>query len=54
MMVESDGTQPENIPLAEDIREVRKGIKKTARQLQKIDKEPAKGRKALPSGDDGN
>jgi len=38
MMIETDGTKPELLPLAGDIKTVRKGLKQTARELKKLDK----------------
>lgn len=37
VMIRSSGTRPEDIPLEEDIGDVRKGIKSTHRQIKKID-----------------
>lgn len=38
MMIDTDGTRPEFLPLSGDIKEVRRGLKQTARQLKKLDK----------------
>jgi len=38
MMIETDGTRPESIPLAEDINDVRKNLKQTAKEFVKLDK----------------
>jgi len=38
IMVENTGTRPELLPLAGDIKDVRKGLKRTAKELAKIDK----------------
>ncbi len=37
-MIEISGNRPERLPLHQDIREVRKGIKKTEKELAKLDK----------------
>jgi DNA-damage-inducible protein D len=44
IMIDNTGTRPELLPLAGDIKDVRKGLKETARELKKLDK-PKKGRK---------
>jgi len=38
MMIENTGTRPELLPLAGDIKNVRKGLKQTAKQLKQRDK----------------
>lgn len=38
MMIENTGTRPELLPLAGDIKHVRKGLKQTARELKKLDR----------------
>jgi DNA-damage-inducible protein D len=52
MMIDTDGTRPESIPLAGDINEVRKNLKQTAKEFTKLDT-PAEGRgkKPLPPAD---
>jgi len=37
-MIATSGTHPENLPVAEDIRTVRSGLKKASREFKKIDK----------------
>jgi DNA-damage-inducible protein D len=46
LMIDSDGTAPETIPLSSDIKHVRSGLKKTAREFTKLDAPSA--RKRLP------
>jgi DNA-damage-inducible protein D len=45
MMHETSGTSPEHLPLAENIKDVKKKLKGTGRSLQNIDKKPAKKKK---------
>lgn len=40
MMIENTGTDPERLPLEGDIQEVRKGLKKTAKEFTKLDRKP--------------
>jgi DNA-damage-inducible protein D len=47
IMVDSDGTAPERIPLTTDIKDVRRNLKQAAKEFTKLDK-PAGKRKALP------
>jgi DNA-damage-inducible protein D len=42
IMIKSDGTRPEDIPLEEDLNSVRKGIKSTQRDLKKFDQKLGK------------
>jgi DNA-damage-inducible protein D len=44
VMIQNGGTRPEYLPLAGDIKDVRKGLKRTAKELKKLDK-PRKGKK---------
>jgi DNA-damage-inducible protein D len=44
VMIQNGGTRPELLPLAGDIKDVRKGLKRTAKELKKLDK-PRKGKK---------
>ena len=46
-MIENGGTPPEDLPLADDIRDARKRLKQTAKALLKLDGAPDK--KALPA-----
>jgi DNA-damage-inducible protein D len=46
IMMDSDGTAPESIPLSSDIKDVRRGLKKTAREFTKLD--TPKAQKRLP------
>jgi len=41
-MLNASGTAPENLPIAEDIKKVRSGLKKAGRELKKIDSAKAK------------
>jgi DNA-damage-inducible protein D len=43
VMIQNGGTRPELLPLAGDIKNVRKGLKRTAKELKKLDK-PRKGK----------
>jgi DNA-damage-inducible protein D len=45
IMIENTGTRPELLPLAGDIKDVRKGLKETARELKKLDKPKKPGKK---------
>ena len=45
IMIENTGTRPELLPLAGDIKNVRKGLKETARELKKLDKPKKPGKK---------
>jgi DNA-damage-inducible protein D len=47
-MIELSGTPPEYLPVAEDIKEVRKGLKTTQREFKKIDKEKKTPRRLKP------
>ncbi|PYR90782.1 MAG: damage-inducible protein D [Acidobacteria bacterium] len=47
IMIDSDCTPPERIPLTSDIKDVRKNLKQTAKEFTKLDK-PAGKRKRLP------
>jgi len=38
VMIQNGGTRPELLPLAGDIKNVRKGLKRTAKELKKLDK----------------
>lgn len=38
VMIQNGGTKPEHLPLAGDIKNVRKGLKRTAKELKKLDK----------------
>ena len=49
LMIENDGTAPEHIPLSSDIKDVRKGLKQTAREFTKLD---AGKTKRLPKPND--
>lgn len=44
MMIDTDGTRPEAIPLAGDIHNVRKSLKQTAKEFTKLDKPVGKKR----------
>jgi DNA-damage-inducible protein D len=45
IMIDNTGTRPELLPLAGDIKNVRKGLKETARELKKLDKPKKAGKK---------
>jgi DNA-damage-inducible protein D len=51
IMIDSDGTPPERIPLSSDIKNVRKGLKQTAKQFTKLDKPTVQKKKRLPPSD---
>ncbi len=44
-MQKLSGTKPENLPPAQDIREVHKGIKRTQKEYQKLDGPKRDGKK---------
>jgi DNA-damage-inducible protein D len=46
-MIELGGTPPEMLPVKEDIKEVRKGLKNTQREFKKIDSDKKQSRKQL-------
>jgi DNA-damage-inducible protein D len=50
-MKETSGTYPEHLPIAEDIRDVRKGLKKASRIFEKLDGKK-KNTKTLPIPED--
>jgi DNA-damage-inducible protein D len=50
-MKETSGTYPEHLPIAEDIKDVRKGLKQASRIFEKLDGKKKKN-KALPAADD--
>ena len=51
LMIDTDGTKPEDLPLTSDIKEVRAGLKKAAKEFVQIDG-PNPGRKKLPPAQD--
>jgi hypothetical protein len=43
-MIEISGTPPEKLPSARDIKEVQKGLKRTQKEYEKLDKPSSKRR----------
>jgi len=45
MMIDTDGTRPELLPVEGNVKDVRKGLKQTAKALKQLDGPPKKARK---------